>query len=932
MRRRSCANIFGLVNLLRYFPLGLHRFVVRLALVLALAGAVAGARAQDGVVNECTQAELETELAFGGDIVFDCDGVIVLTNTLVISTDTTLDATGHFIVISTISGTNATNAVRLFEVEPEVSFTLINMRLSEGRSTNGAAVFNNGGNLVAVSCVFSNNQALGFNGRFGVNGRNSSDSYGRDGGNAFAGTSAAGGAIYNLGAAFFANCAFLTNAAAGGIGGDGGNGGDGAFLGGAGGRGGKGGSAYGGSIFNEGALFLSECAFYLNFVLGGDGGAGGVGGTSRAYTGYNGRGAAGGAAQGGAVYNTSKGIVEIVASTFALNQAQGANSADGGTGTGNMPNGWAGGEGLGGAICNFGTNVMENSTFFANAVLGGAGGSGYVGRFQGTKGGNGGTALGGAVYNFRRTLATNCTFSDGGAIGGTNGAGGESAYPGKNGKPGLARGGNVANARGQFFLKNCVIAYGAPGTNGYGVFVNSGYNISSDRSIVLRGGGSLVNTNPALGILDDNGGPTQTIALGEGSPAINAGDPKFTLPTDQRGVPRPQGTRSDIGAYEYGLFLVPPTVVSQPRDAQVQVGGTVSFSVVAQGDPPLLYQWRHNGANLGGETESTLTITDADTTDGGTYDVVVSNNSGSVTSEAATLRVLRPVSITDQPLEQVVTPGGTANFSVTASGDGLLSFQWFHQGSPILGATLSTLTLVNVETAQKGDYQVLVANSFSFVLSDPATLTVATTPPIITEQPSSLTVGTGDDAIISVVATGGEPLSYQWFYNVVNPLIEGTNATLVIPNAQQSNAGFYHVTVVNPIGSVSSAPAVLQVGDVAAGIRVQPESVITNSGARVTFSVVASGSRPVTYQWVLDGLVDIVDATNSTFTLENVTTEDVGAYTVVVSNAFGSEESYAAYLDIDDSAFAPAGFSPAAVVAPANTRRQSRPRRRPRGN
>jgi predicted outer membrane repeat protein len=80
---------------------------------------------------------------------------------------------------------------------------------------------------------------------------------------------------------------------------------------------------------------------------------------------------------------------------------------------------------------------------------------------------------------------------------------------------------------------------------------SQGHNISSDNSCDLNGPGDMPNTNPQLGPLQNNGGPTFTMALSAGSPAINTADNAACPPTDQRGVPRPQGPACDIGAYEY---------------------------------------------------------------------------------------------------------------------------------------------------------------------------------------------------------------------------------------------------------------------------------------------------------------------------------------------------------------------------------------------
>src|SRR5207249_128652 len=123
---------------------------------------------------------------------------------------------------------------------------------------------------------------------------------------------------------------------------------------------------------------------------------------------------------------------------------------------------------------------------------------------------------------------------------------------GFNGSPGASgnsRGGNIANSGPVFILKNTILSYPSVGTNGYnsGTLTDSGFCLSSDRSVTLNGPGSSTNTNPMLGPLASNGGPTLTMALLPGSPAIDAGDTNFCLATDQRGFGRAGTGRCDIG-------------------------------------------------------------------------------------------------------------------------------------------------------------------------------------------------------------------------------------------------------------------------------------------------------------------------------------------------------------------------------------------------
>jgi hypothetical protein len=82
-------------------------------------------------------------------------------------------------------------------------------------------------------------------------------------------------------------------------------------------------------------------------------------------------------------------------------------------------------------------------------------------------------------------------------------------------------------------------------------FISLGHNIASDNSCNLSAPGDMPNTDPLLGPLQNNGGPTYTTAIPFNSPAKDSADNTACPPTDQRGVIRPQGAGCDIGAYEY---------------------------------------------------------------------------------------------------------------------------------------------------------------------------------------------------------------------------------------------------------------------------------------------------------------------------------------------------------------------------------------------
>lgn len=97
---------------------------------------------------------------------------------------------------------------------------------------------------------------------------------------------------------------------------------------------------------------------------------------------------------------------------------------------------------------------------------------------------------------------------------------------------------------------------------------SAGYNLEDADDCGFHETGDQTRTDPQLGALQDNGGPTFTMALSAGTPAVDAADPRCDAPTDQRGVARPQGTRCDIGAFELQVAASPSTLPSPPVTGQ----------------------------------------------------------------------------------------------------------------------------------------------------------------------------------------------------------------------------------------------------------------------------------------------------------------------------------------------------------------------------
>ncbi len=186
-----------------------------------------------------------------------------------------------------------------------------------------------------------------------------------------------------------------------------------------------------------------------------------------------------------------------------------------------------------------------------------------------------------------------------------------------------------------------------------------------------------------------------------------------------------------------------------------------------------------------------------------------------------------------------------------------------------------------------GAYQVVVANAAGSVTSAPVALTILV-PPTITTAPVPLTRIVGEAASFTVVATGTDPLGFQWRFNGV--AIGGATAPVYnIATTTTGSAGAYQVVVANAAGSVTSAPVALTIL-VPPAITTAPVPLTRIVGEAASFTVVATGTDPLGFQWRLNGTA-IGGATAPVYNIASTTTGSAGAYQVVVANAAGSVTS-----------------------------------------
>ncbi len=267
-----------------------------------------------------------------------------------------------------------------------------------------------------------------------------------------------------------------------------------------------------------------------------------------------------------------------------------------------------------------------------------------------------------------------------------------------------------------------------------------------------------------------------------------------------------------------------------------------------------------------------------------------SNDSGSTGGSSSSL------TFTAEPTSKAVALGGTATFTAKVTGTNL-SYQWYRNSVAIAGATNATYTTAALTTDDNGaTFYVIVSSDSGSAKSSTATLTVgSSTGPVISAQPASVTAPIGDSATFTVVASGDD-LTYQWYKN--STAISGaTSASYTVSPIASGSAGTYYVIVSNAGGSVTSSKVTLSIGSATAPvITTQPGSQTVASGARATFSVVASGSGTLTYQWYQNGNA-IAGATGSSYQF-TATAVTAGSYTVTVTNSLGTVTSNAATLTV----------------------------------
>lgn len=376
-------------------------------------------------------------------------------------------------------------------------------------------------------------------------------------------------------------------------------------------------------------------------------------------------------------------------------------------------------------------------------------------------------------------------------------------------------------------------------------------------------------------------------------------------------------------------------IVQQPVSQYACVGKDIALTCIANTTvgANVTYQWRKDGVDLIGRTTALLFMSNVGYGASGVYSCYITASDGTTTtslsSNDATLIVVRSTQVVSQPLSQPVAIGGTVDLSLSAEAIGsptdfVPTYQWkkryYNASAPgtyldsnltdnsrITGTQSSMLTIRNIRASDTADTYVCIVRGYCGTAeSRPARLFI----PLISAQNNTPGVCGGGELVFECAANpssfSGGTISYQW-YKGGAMLFDGgrvsgaASKVLRIANASTADAGdYYCVATYNPVEVSIMSNTFTVTLNVAPAVTANPRGDTVCEGKPFTLTAGGSGSA-LQYQW-LKGGVNIPNATSASYTVASATSVDASSYAVMISNSCGSVTTNAAVVVVNAAA------------------------------
>lgn len=239
------------------------------------------------------------------------------------------------------------------------------------------------------------------------------------------------------------------------------------------------------------------------------------------------------------------------------------------------------------------------------------------------------------------------------------------------------------------------------------------------------------------------------------------------------------------------------SIIDQPSSTETIEGNITTFKVSASGDGYIAYQWRKNAVAINNAYEQSYSILSTSLSDAGTYDVVLTNSEGSITSSPATLSVIpdiSPIIINQQPQHTTINEGETTSLTVFASGDGTINYEWFKDGSPIANSNNATLTIISGQLIDQGNYRVIISNEISTESSQTAYLTITPTPspePVMVELSWTAPQFRDDGSTLTLSEISGYSIIYGTELMALNTSTEISGGEITSSTLQLMPSNYY---------------------------------------------------------------------------------------------------------------------------------------------